>query len=645
MRRHLTWMLSLLLVHGCAAIPPAQVLRAGIVDGAVHADRTVLLQGRMLLPGFGTKALGSDMMATAMVSLLDKDGKPVASGLTDAAGAFTLYRPTIAFAPTPGEFYRLEIIKRFDRSGTGVLLSLQTMVKRLEKSWASISGDAIVVNLLTTAICLYAQDDGLTDFDPVMGLVPGPDFATAGGFGAHTADSIWGRAANLTQMLQTYQDPVSGRDGQMVTRVHAGDVVIDDGESLAAARQYDKIEGSLTIASTAPADIELPDLLWVTQGVTVAPAANRTRLALPGLRRVDGAMAVADQPALTTLSAGRLSVVGSTLRLASLPALPTIGMAGLARVGGDCELSGLKDGLDLTLESLTSVGGRLDIGQMSLSALKLPSLVQVAALRLQGVQGVAGAALDVDTPRLDRAGTVDVQGNTLGLIDLSGLRQTTGSVTLTANGPNAKPHLGALARVGTNLTFSTAASNIVFTNLEAVGSDVTVTACPALTSLDLPKLTGLSGSLTVQQNPQLGQLKLFGLTQVGRDLAVELGVAGEIDVMSLTGVGGHLSVQGPVSTLKLMALATVGGHARITGTGLPNLLAAGWRSVGQTLTIEGNPAMTAILCPSLRTVSGNLVIRNNQNLPICQATSVRKNLTGFTGTVDVTGNQGADCPY
>jgi hypothetical protein len=597
----------------------------------------------MVLPGFGTKAFGSDMMASAMVSLTDQQGNPLASGLTDASGAFTLYKPTMGFTPAAGEFYHLQIVKRMDRAGVGVLLSLQTIVKRLDQNWASISGSSIVVNLLTTAVSLYAKEDGLTAFDSVLGLVSGPDFASVTGFGSHSADAIWGRAAMLTQMLQTYQDPVTGRDGQLATRAHAGDVVIADADSLAAARAYDKIEGHLTIAAGAPADVELPDLLWVTGNVTVAGSANPARLALPSLRRVDGAMTVADQTGMTALAAGHLSVVGQAFRLASLPALASLDLAALEHVGGDCLISGLKNGTSHTLASLTSVAGKLDIGSQALSALSLPSLAQVADLTLHDLQG--GAPAPVAIPRLATVHSLDVHGNTLGAVDLSGLQETTGSLTLTDNGPDAKPALGNLAKVGTDFTFATAATSADFAKLTAVGSDIRVEACPQLASLSLSKLTGVSGSVIVRQNPQLGSLKLTSLASVSRDATFELGVAGDLDIWNLATVGGDLSVQGPVTTTNLMTLTSVGGSFRLAASELQALQLLRLKGVGHTLTIESNPVLVTVSATALQTVGGDMLIRNNPKLPLCSVEMIKRLLVGFTGATDFSGNQGAGCGF
>jgi hypothetical protein len=353
-----------------------------IQDQGLTGQTEVLLRGRVLLPRFGLTATPSDVADRAMV-VLSAGAGPLATGLADQNGTFTLYQPSspaAPFQPTSGYFYSLEVLKRVPTAGSGLLLSLRTFLKWDGSKWLSVSGDSIVVSLLTTAVALFQFDDESSDFDRTMGVVSGSDANAVAAFGVHSVLDLRARAAILGEMLTDDRDP-GGGDSDYPTAVHTGDVTITDAASLAAAQGYGKIVGNLTLSGSEAADVDLPNLVWVTGNVTDSNADGQTALRLPKLRRVDGSVTVAGSPTLTVVDLHKLTTVGQTLSVSGLSALADLQLQGLEMVGKDMAVANLGALTGWTSARLASVGQTLTIeGNGALTSLDLPALKSVGGL-------------------------------------------------------------------------------------------------------------------------------------------------------------------------------------------------------------------------------------------------------------------------
>jgi hypothetical protein len=366
MRRLIAVAVCVGLVSACAPSTPAGGVTATSLDRALFGQPEVLLRGRVLLPSFALKANATDVADNAMV-VLSGGGGPLATGLADPQGHFTLYQPSEPAAPfTPGsdQFYKLEVVKRVPVAGGPTLLSLQTVLQwTAERKWRSISGETIIVNLLTTAVTLVQRDDAATDHGRIMGVVSGSDADSVAAFGGHAVIDLRARLAVLHEMLADNQDP-GGGDRDYPAAVYTGDVVITDAASLAAAQGYGKIVGNLTVSGAEAAEVELPNLVWVTGNVTDSGSPGRTALRLPKLRRVDGAVTVSNATSLTALGLSKLTVVKQGLELSGLSVLGSLALAKLEMVGGTlairqnaqlpmCQATAVKDRVGATTADLT----------------------------------------------------------------------------------------------------------------------------------------------------------------------------------------------------------------------------------------------------------------------------------------------------
>lgn len=208
MRRLWAGVAIAIALGGCLA--PTRPLVTMPATGAA-AQAAEPLWGR-IFADYAAQAVASDLLANATVTLLNSSNQAVATGLTDAAGAFSL-NPFVAFAPTTNAIYALDAVKSFGASSDRAALRYRTLVSWDGTKWLSLAGTTaaaggagVVLSGRTTALAvirdLRARDGSLLlgKLDPATGT-----FTEAAGVTSAELDAV---AALVSQALAVNLDPV-----------------------------------------------------------------------------------------------------------------------------------------------------------------------------------------------------------------------------------------------------------------------------------------------------------------------------------------------------------------------------------------------------------------------------------------------------
>lgn len=201
-----------LVVAGCqpALRPPALVTP---VQSATAVREAKTLWGQVVA-GYSTQATSAQLVSYATVTLLDASNQVVATGLTDAAGAFGL-NPFVSWTPTTNAVYVLDALKSFDRTNDRAGLRFRTLVSWDGSQWRSIAGttsspsggSGVQLSAQTTAVAaiqsLRAVSAGalLGTLNPVTGA-----FTAAGGVTASEVSTV---TSLVNQALAANLDPVA----------------------------------------------------------------------------------------------------------------------------------------------------------------------------------------------------------------------------------------------------------------------------------------------------------------------------------------------------------------------------------------------------------------------------------------------------
>lgn len=126
-----------LVLAGCqpSLRPPALV--SPVLTSTANHEATALW-GRVVA-GYATQATAAQLVSYATVTLLDSSNQVVATGLTDASGAFGL-NPFVTWTPTTNAVYVLDALKSFDRTNDRAGLRFRTLVSWDGSQWRSVSG-------------------------------------------------------------------------------------------------------------------------------------------------------------------------------------------------------------------------------------------------------------------------------------------------------------------------------------------------------------------------------------------------------------------------------------------------------------------------------------------------------------------------
>ncbi|HEY9899837.1 MAG TPA: hypothetical protein V6D00_11695 [Pantanalinema sp.] len=197
------------LVSGAALIAcaPASPVPQAVTPSLGAKSAAHLLIGTVTFPGRQTLVTGGAVIDRATVTLYDAANQAVAVGQTNAAGAFSL-DPGTAFAPNAGSTYMLDCYKPLAAGGVGAdVARLRTVVAWTGSGWNSVSGTNVVVDALTTTVCVI---QGLQ-----AGSLQPTDLLGTVGAGVVTsrksaiADQWSAVNALVTDLLAKDQDPVA----------------------------------------------------------------------------------------------------------------------------------------------------------------------------------------------------------------------------------------------------------------------------------------------------------------------------------------------------------------------------------------------------------------------------------------------------
>lgn len=198
-----------LLVGGCQA--PAGLVRQAPAPGTAAETRAASgLWGRVAA-GYAAQASAADLVAHATVTLLDADRQVVATGLTDAAGAFAL-NPFVDFAPLTNAVYVLDARKSFGATSDRALLRFRTLVTWDGARWRSLSGSTVSlgagirVDARTTALAAIADLRAIAGASLLEKLDPATGgFTEAAGVTSNELETVEGL---VTQALGANLDPI-----------------------------------------------------------------------------------------------------------------------------------------------------------------------------------------------------------------------------------------------------------------------------------------------------------------------------------------------------------------------------------------------------------------------------------------------------
>lgn len=207
-----TWahvlVLLLAMLVGCQ---PARPLAPPLPSRAAVQEPSALW-GRVSA-GFQVQASATELVSYATVTLLDSNAQVVATGLTDAAGAFGL-NPFVSWTPVSNAVYALDARKSFDRSNDQAGLRFRTLVSWDGSQWRSLAGSAsgvsgaagVLINTQTTALATIqglralAASSLLGSINPTTGT-----FTEAAGVTTSELESV---GALVGQALAANLDPV-----------------------------------------------------------------------------------------------------------------------------------------------------------------------------------------------------------------------------------------------------------------------------------------------------------------------------------------------------------------------------------------------------------------------------------------------------
>ncbi len=195
------------LVALALALAACHVLPQSAPTGSVQAQEQYRLQGTADFGERRTQIAAGDLTSLATVTLLNASNQTVASARTDAAGAFSLL-PGASFAVAAGDVFYLDVYKgtRNNLAG-GDVARLRTILQWTANGWTSTSGTTVVVNPLTTAVCvIQGLNSGTIAPTVTLGTVSGATVTSGNG----TITANWSALNTLVRdLLAKDQDPLA----------------------------------------------------------------------------------------------------------------------------------------------------------------------------------------------------------------------------------------------------------------------------------------------------------------------------------------------------------------------------------------------------------------------------------------------------
>ncbi|MBO9540820.1 hypothetical protein J7643_09540 [bacterium] len=209
--------LGVTLLAACHAASPQGPAFSLSPAGLTQESVSTVVRGTGVFPERRAAATATEVGSYASATLLEPaTGRAIATGLTDASGAFSL-APSSGFSPGLNAFYYLQVTKRVGGAVVGGnQVSMLTVLKWTSTGWASITNaaggtGAIVVNPTTTAVALIDREDAGVSFANLIGTVSGAAFDQPTALPGNNLAAIGTKVAEVVGALQSDVDPVGDR--------------------------------------------------------------------------------------------------------------------------------------------------------------------------------------------------------------------------------------------------------------------------------------------------------------------------------------------------------------------------------------------------------------------------------------------------
>jgi hypothetical protein len=370
-------------------------------------------------------------------------------------------------------------------------------------------------------------------------------------------------------------------------------------DGVAALPQLRRVVGAIEIGPRVTG-LDLPALADVGGSVDLTTGALGSEIELAALRTIGGELRIAVDAAQDRVAAPRLETIGGSLIVGTTAdATARIELPALRSVGGTLYGRGIRAG-DLEARALASIGGDLELADLvdDGAATLLPGLVGVT-----GAVTIGGAALTaLELPALETAGDLRLGTSPLlTSIRLGALTTSAQTLTITAAPALTTLELPALAEVGTAARPGPHDMSVIVSHT-------------ALTELALPALRTVAGGVSVASSPALTAIRLPALTRTQSLSVTATPALTVVSAPRLTSTGYLNLVSGPLAELALDDLREIVSHLDLRGSRLEDL--RGLPSVQRIghLTVSDNQALTSFAgLTALRTMS-SLSIRREAAL-------------------------------
>ncbi len=417
---------------------------------------------------------------------------------------------------------------------------------------------------------------------------------------------------------------------------------------------------ALTRLSTAPSAFVLS-----AGCVSIRNNPSLTEISLPAISSVgsescpDGVHGffVQNNSSLATISLDSLSSVQGSVEIFGNPALTGLSLPALATVGntnpddgaGYLQILNNESLATISLESLSSVEGSVGIGNTALSEISLPALTTAGGLSIGSNDVLATISLDslssvegivyigsnpaltgVSLPALTTVGNTnpdDQPGNIL-------ICKNDSLTTITATSLSSVE--GKIIIGGGDNDYSSechseagnpALTSISFPSLRTVGKDllgqgIKISYNDSLTTISADSLLSVEGSVSIDSNPALTGVSLPALTTVGNTnpddqpgniLICKNDSLTTITATSLSSVEGKIIIGGGDNDYSSECHSEAGNPA-LTSISFPSLRTVGKDLLGQGIKISYNDSLTTISADSLLSVEGSVSIDSNPAL-------------------------------
>lgn len=257
-------------------------------------------------------------------------------------------------------------------------------------------------------------------------------------------------------------------------------------------------------------------------------------LSLPGVVQINGSLSIVDSPDLTSFSADSLESISGTLNMTSLTSLRTSSFGSLEKVGSIYMVS---------LPNLESFATRLESADN----------IVISDTGLRSVEGFES---------LESVKILNINNNRqLSKLNYR-LKSVSNSIDVSFNGRDTNATFAFLEWVN-NITLRDVKS-VDLPELEKVNSSLGLIEC-TFSSVNLPKLSEVGGTLSVIHNNDLTDIDFNNLVTVGGAVVIANNTRfSKIDgIPNLEDIGSALVVQGSFNELDLHSLKSVKGGAQI----------------------------------------------------------------------------------